>query len=289
MNIELFAGQIEKQKLACEGVIVLQHGKKIASRHWIPVKPKNVFSVSKSFTSIAVGMAIGEGKLSLADRVTEKLPGLAAKPRGRVSSLTLEHCLTMSRGHGEFSRPQSVAEALNQELVWEPGTNFMYDNGSTFLAGAMLTAVTGKTVRDYLLDKLFRPLGIADPFWQESTDGRSIAATGLEVSIEDMALFGQFLLQRGEWKGKQLVSPAWIDAAGRPHISTCFTGAEPDYDLGYGYCFWPCRHGAYRADGKDGQYIVILPLQDAVVAVTSNEENMKPVLYTVWDRILPEL
>jgi len=139
------------------------------------------------------------------------------------------------------------------------------------------------------LDRLFRPLGISDPQWKESDDGYTIGATGLMLTTSDMALFGRFLLQRGNWEGKQLVSSSWIDAATRTHVPTMPSQGEADYGLGYGYQFWTCRYGAYRCDGKEGQFIVVFPGLGAVVTINSDEENMKPILWAVWDHILPAL
>jgi CubicO group peptidase (beta-lactamase class C family) len=288
MNITGFARAVEKQGLKCEGVTVLRHGEKAAEYRWVPDVPRNCYSVSKSVTSIAVGMAIELGKISLKDRVLDAFPGLAGEPSTRLASLTLEHLLTMTRGHGAFSRPSSVAEALGQELAFDPGSRFVYDNGSTFLASAMLTGALGMTTRDFLIEALFRPLEIPDPEWEISADGHTVGGTGLLLTTSSLARFGQFLLQRGEWRGRRLVPSAWIDCATRPHVSTA-DSRHADYDLGYGYGFWPSRHGAYRADGKDGQFVIVLPRQDAVVAINSNEERHYPVLYAVWDKILPEL
>ncbi|MDR2257694.1 MAG: serine hydrolase [Treponema sp.] len=210
------------------------------------------------------------------------------EPGKHLAALTLEHLLTMTRGHGEFSRPATAAEALAQELVYEPGSRFVYDNGSTFLASAMFTRAAGKTVRDFLAERLFEPLGLPAPDWDTSADGHTVGGTGLRAGVSHLALFGQLLLQRGRWKGQQLVPPEWIDAAGRPQVSTG-DSRRADYDLGYGCGFWPCRHGAYRADGKNGQFIIILPREDAAAAIVSDEENMYPILYAVWDEILPRL
>ena len=289
MNLDAFGAFIEEQKLNVEGITVLHRGKEIARRRWVPETPRNVFSVAKSFTSIAVGMAIDEEKLALNDRVLDFFPGQA--PAGedpRLASLELEHLLTMTRGHGEFSRPRSVAEALSQDLAHDPGTVFVYDNGSTLLASAMVSRAVGKTVLALLTERLFRPLGIPDPVWAESDDGHTIGGTGLSLSTGSLALFGQFLLQRGNWQGKQLVSSAWIDGATRTQVSTK-DSRHPDYDLGYGYQFWTCRHGAYRCDGRDGQFVVVLPREEAVAAINSDEEDMHPILYAVWDYILPQL
>jgi CubicO group peptidase (beta-lactamase class C family) len=310
MNLTAFVRNIESHRLNCEGVAVFQHGEKTAEHRWVAEAPRNCYSVSKSFTSVAVGMAVERGKLSLADRALDAFretddalmssagaglrrfngvnQNFLRNPPPRLASLNLEHLLTMTRGHAEFSRPATVAQALEQPLAYEPGTRFVYDNGSTFLASAMFTRAMGVTVRDFLVEELFGPLGIPAPEWAESADGHTIAATGLYLTTTALGLFGQLLLRRGEWKGRQLVPPRWIDSASRAHVSTR-DSRHADADLGYGYGFWPSRHGAYRADGKDGQFLVVLPRQDAVVAVNSNEEKHYPVLYAIWDTILPLL
>jgi CubicO group peptidase (beta-lactamase class C family) len=288
MDLNDYIKAVDTQNLKVEGIVVLQRGREIGRHRWIPEAKRNVFSVSKSFTAIAVGMAIDEGLLSLEDRIIDAFPDCVPSPSPRLRALTLEHCLTMTRGHGEFSRPMTVAEALGQSLDYEPGARFVYDNGSTFLASALLGKASGMKLRDYLAERLFSPLGIGLPDWDESGDGLTLGATGLRLSTSGMACFGQFLLQRGSWEGKQLVSPLWIDSATRAHVSTRET-ATADNDLGYGYCFWPSRHGAYRADGKNGQLVIVLPREEAVVAINSDEENQHPILYAVWDHILPLL
>jgi CubicO group peptidase (beta-lactamase class C family) len=116
-------------------------------------------------------------------------------------------------------------------------------------------------------------------------DGHTIGAAGLFLTTVSLALFGRLLLQRGDWRDKQLVSPRWIDSASRPQVSSASN--RPDYNPGYGCGFWPCRHGAFRADGKDGQFVITLPRQDAVLAINSNEPRHYPILYAVWDEILP--
>ena len=279
---------IEKQKLACEGIVVLRHGEKAAGHRWIPETPRNCRSVSKGFISIAAGMAIDRGKLSLDSRVVDAFPELAGKPPGkRLDALTLRHLLTMSRGHKTFSRPATAGEALAQPLAFQPGSRFVYDNGSTLLASAMFTRAMGINARDFLLDALFRPLGMGDPAWPESADGHTIGASGLILATSDLARFGQFLLQRGWWEGRQLVSPGWIDYISRPQINT--RSRRPDSDLGYGCGFWPSRHGAYRADGRDGQFVIVLPREDAVIAINANEPNASAILNAVWDEIVPLL
>jgi CubicO group peptidase (beta-lactamase class C family) len=287
MNLQPYIEDIEKQKLKVEGLIVFQRGRELARHRWVPESPRHVFSVSKSFSSVAVGMAIDEGLLRLSDGVARVLGRKGSDPRW--DALTLEHLLTMNMGHTEPSRPQSVELALGLVLDKEPGATYFYDSTCTLLASAMLTKVTGLKLRDYLLDRLFRPLGIPDPLWEESDDGYSMGGVGLHITTSDMLAFGRFLLQRGNWEGKQLVSTAWLDAATRTQVATMPSQNSPDYNIGYGYQFWTCRHGAFRCDGKNGQFIVVIPSLDAVIAINSDDENMKPVLWAVWDNILPQL
>jgi CubicO group peptidase (beta-lactamase class C family) len=289
MDLSSYIHEIDRRKLGVEGIIVLQHGRKIAEHRWIPEAPRPIHSISKSFTSIAVGMAIDDGKLSIHNRVTDLLAGMIADPSDRLKRLTLEHLLTMRRGYKEFSRPMSAAEALAQPLDREPGTFFTYDNGCTSLASVMVTAATGLKVRDLLIDRLFRPLEIPDPLWKESDDGYTLSATGLEITTSDLAKFGQFLLQRGNWQGKQLAPAAWIDEASRVQTPTTDTESAEDWNLGYGYFFWNSRHGAFRGDGIQGQYIIVIRDKDAVVAINSDEKRMRAILYAVWDHILPQL
>ena len=293
MNIAPYIKGIEDQNLHVKSIIVLQEGQKIGEHHWSPDTCRNIFSVSKSFTAMAVGMAIAEGKITLTDKVIDAFPDSVSTVTERLKTLTVKHLLTMSRGHKEFTRPDTVHEALPHCLDYDGGTVFVYDNACTFLLSAMITKATGLKVRDMLIEKLFRPLGIPDPVWPESNDGFTIGASKLELSAESLSIFGQFLLQRGYWNGKQLVPSQWIDGATRTQIATGnHSSAErprPDWELGYGYQFWTCRYGAYRADGANGQFVIVIPQKEAVLAITSDEANTQAILQTVWDHILPQL
>ena len=286
MDLEPFIREIKSKGLKLEGITVSRKAGKIAGYRWIPESKRNVYSVSKSFVSVAVGMAIDEGKLELSGRVIDFFP--QKDPSPRLASLTLEHLLTMNMGHPGFSRPRNVEEALSCELKNDPGTCFCYDNTCTFLASAMLTKATGLKLRDFLLDRLFRPLGIPDPQWEESEDGYTIGASGLMLTTSEMALFGRFLLRHGNWEGRQLVSESWIERATRTQAPTRPEQVKPDWDLGYGYQFWTCRHGAYRSEGKEGQFIIVFPGLDAAAAINACDKPI-PILCAVWDYLMPLL
>ena len=287
MDLKSYIEEIESKKLNVEGIIVYQRGRELAQHRWIPEARRVIWSVSKSFVSIAAGIAIDEGKLKLSDRLTKFFP--RKKADLRWDSLNLEHLLTMTMGLGEIITPQNLKKSLSYELSRDPGSYFLYDNNCTFLISAMLTKATGLKLRDYLIDRLFHPLGIPDPNWPESKDGYTIGWTGLELTTSELSLFGRFLLSKGKWEGKQLVSASWIEAATRTQVSTRPSEDVSDKDVGYGYQFWTCRFGAYRCDGRDGQFIVVFPALDAVISINSSQENPKHILWAIWDHILPQL
>lgn len=287
MDLRQFINRIDDQNLNLEGIMVSQYGKILAAHRWVPEIRKNVYSVSKGFTSIAIGMAVDEGILKLDSKLADFFP--LQNPPPRLASVEVKHLLTMTRGNDKFTRPKNTEEALSYELVYNPGEKFVYDNASSFLLSAVFTRATGQKLRDYLLDRLFRPLEIPDPEWEENEEGYNIGASGLRINTSDMERFGQFLLNRGNWNGRQLVSASWIDGATRTQVDTKPLGKLDDWDIGYGWQFWTCRNGAFRSDGKKGQFIIVIPWLNAVIAVSSNEKNMEPVLWTVWETVLPLL
>jgi CubicO group peptidase (beta-lactamase class C family) len=146
--------------------------------------------------------------------------------------------------------------------------------------------VTGQTVLDYLKPRLFEPLGIENPEWLTCPQGNTVGGFGLKVCTEDIAKFGQLYLQKGQWNGKQLIPASWVEMATAKQVSN---GSDPsrDWDQGYGFQFWRCRHGAYRGDGAFGQFCVVLPEQDAVVAITADARDIQAELNIVWEKLLP--
>jgi hypothetical protein len=175
---------------------------------------------------------------------------------------------------------------LAHPVPFKPGTHFLYNTAATYMLSAAVQKATGMTVLDYLRPRLFEPLGIENPTWEASPQGVTAGGYGLNIRTEDIARFGQLYLQKGKWDGKQLVPETWVEAATARQTSN---GSNPnsDWDQGYGYQFWRCRNGAYRGDGAFGQYCLVLPEQDAVIAITSGVRNMQSVLDVCWDKLLP--
>jgi CubicO group peptidase (beta-lactamase class C family) len=179
---------------------------------------------------------------------------------------------------------------LAQPVVYQPGTHFLYNTMGSYVLSAIVTKVTGQSALEYLRSRLFEPLGIDNARWDSSSEGNSLGGYGLYLRTEDMAKFGLLYLQQGRWNGKQLVPRKWVEQATSKQISNAaedHAKIGPDWKEGYGFQFWRCRHNAFRSDGAGGQFIVVMPDQDVVVAITANTGNMQGELDAIWDHLLP--
>ena len=294
-----FVEAAEKNVDALHSLMVLRHGHVVAEGWWAPYRrddPHVLFSLSKSFTSTGVGLAIAEGKLSLDDTVLSFFPEDApAEPSENLKAMRVRDLLSMSTGHhADAIEPFPYMDpAVSQTRAFlalpvahKPGTHFVYNTPASFMLSAIVQKVSGTPLVDYLRPRLFEPLGIRNPTWDATPKGVSLGGFGLSVTTEDIARFGQLYLQKGEWGGKRLLPAEWVAAATSRQVSN---GSNPasDWDQGYGYQFWRCRHGVYRGDGAFGQYCIVMPEQDAVIAITGGVRDMQAVLNLVWEHLLP--
>jgi len=291
---------------AIQSFMLVRHGHVVAEGWWAPYGPDiphKLFSLSKSFTSTAVGLAIAEGKLSLDDSVLSFFPEDApTNPSSYLKAMRVRDLLIMSSGQSSnvvarlgdtlrnsaHSGERITRAFLAAPVECKPGTLFIYNTPGSYMLSAIVQKVTGETVFDYLRPRLFEPLAIENPTWDASPQGISFGGVGLSIRTEDIARFGQFYLQKGRWNGNQLLPAAWVEMATARQTSN---GSEPtsDWDQGYGYQFWRCRHGFYRGDGAFGQYCIVMPEQDAVVAITGGTRDMQTVMNLVWDKLLPAM
>ncbi len=292
-----FIEHLEKHVDAVHSVMILRHGKVITEGWWAPYDaqtPHLMHSLSKSFTSTAMGLAIGEGKLSLDDPVISFFPEDTPKePSWQLKAMRIRDLMIMSTGHRQepfLFRLESnwVRAFLHAEVEFQPGTHFKYNSAATYMLSAILQNVTGETLVDYLDPRLFQPLGISKPDWDVCPDGINTGGWGLRITTEDIAKLGQLYLQRGNWEGTRILSEEWVDLATSKQTSN---GSNPknDWSQGYGFQFWRCRHNCYRGDGAFGQFCIVMPDQDAVVAVTSGANDMGAIMNAVWDFLLPAM
>jgi len=291
-----FAHSLDQQIDGMHSVMVARHGQVIAEGWWSPYDAGHnhvLYSLSKSFTSTAVGFAVAEGKLSIDDEVLKFFPDDAPDdPSNNLKQMRVRDLLSMSTGHQD--EPPTAPDAISaksflaQAVPHLPGTHFKYNTAATFMQSAIVQKVTGQTVLEFLRPRLFEPLGIEHPVWDANYQGISLGGYGLRARTEDIAKLGQLYLQKGGWNGKQLLPADWVAMATSKQTSN---GSNPksDWNQGYGFQFWRCRHNAYRGDGAFGQYCVVMPDQDAIVAITSGVKDMQAVLNVIWDKLLPAM
>lgn len=282
----------------------MRHGKVVAEGWWNPYAPNlkhTLYSTSKSFTAAAVGFALTEGRLHLTDKVISFFPNDLPDPIPPfLAELTVKDALIMSDGQQPDPTPFVVIDSnwakkfLSIPIIHEPGTTFLYNSTGTYMLAAIVQKVTGQTVLDYLKPRLFEPLGISGEDWETSPQGVNTGGWGLRLKTEDMAKFGQLYLQGGKWKGRQLLPQSWVKEATSMQILQDPNAPQAKKDSSdwlQGYCFqmWRCRHNGVRADGAFGQYIIMLPNEDAVIAITAETPDMQEEINLVWQYLLPSM
>ncbi|HXC98222.1 MAG TPA: serine hydrolase [Verrucomicrobiae bacterium] len=298
--IQAFVEAADQKIDALHSFILVRHGHVVAEGWWSPYAaqiPHTMFSLSKSFTSTAVGLAISEGKLSLDDQIVKFFPDdVPAQPSDSLKAMRVRDLLIMCSGQLSNSISQFsfltnevlTKEFLEMPVEHKPGTFFFYNSPGSYMLSAIVQKVTGQTELDYLKPRLFDPLGIENPSWATSAQGICLGGYGLSIRTEDIAKFGLLYLNKGNWHGKQLVPATWVAVATMRQTSN---GSDPnsDWEQGYGYQFWRARHNIYRGDGAFGQFCIVMPDQDAVVAITSGTKDLAGVMNLVWDKLLPAM
>lgn len=302
----LLAGDEADESVRFESIMILKHGN-VIYENWFgdasADKPHTMFSVSKSFTATAVGMAVDEGLLKVSDKLVDFFPDkLPEEVSDNLKAVTVHDLLTMNCGHEtECGRGEDwVSSFLAHPVTKTPGTWYCYNSMGTYMLSAIVQKLTGEKVVDYLDSRLFQPLHIEKPEWQESPQGINAGGWGLFLKTEDMAKFGQLFLQKGMWNGKQLISEEWVAEASKYQVPSVPAGSRPDnvaekgltkenstFMLGYGYQMWMCPLGAYRADGARGQYIIVYPDADAVIAVTADSANLQAEQDLIYKHLFP--
>lgn len=290
-------------------VWILRHGQVAARLNYAPyddATPHMLFSLSKSFCSAAAGFAVQEGLLTWDTKVLDMLSDAVPEtPSDWLRSITLHHLLTMGSGlkpesDGGRAEPGWAKTILAYDCDHEPGTHFAYNSMSTYLVSCMVQRVTGQKVRDYLIPRLFEPLGIMKPDgtapdWDESPDGVSVGGWGLWLSCGQIARFGQCLLQKGVWDGVQVLPREWLDRATVTQIDNG-NGEHPhdhDWNMGYGYQFWMCKTDhepgqtpRYRGDGALSQLCIVDEKRDMVVCCVSGVPEIGKSLELIYDHLL---
>ncbi|HQR25759.1 MAG TPA: serine hydrolase domain-containing protein [Nocardioides sp.] len=280
-------------------LMVLRHGHVVTEGWWAPHTPERtrlLYSLSKSFTSTALGFALSEGLLALDDPVVAHFPELADEvtdPRSR--SITVRHVASMASGHDRDMWVEALARDPEDPVRGflllppddPPGTRFAYNQPCTYTLASIIQRAAGTTLSGYLRPRLLDPLGIGEVAWRAWPTTLEQGFSGLFARTEDVAKLGLLYLQRGRWGDTRLLPEEYVALATSRQVGTPAM-ENVDWRQGYGFQFWMARHG-YRGDGAFGQFCLVLPEHDTVVATTGGTEAMQAVLDLVWTHLLPGL
>jgi len=297
-----FINAADTSGLENHSFMMLRHGKVISEGWWKPYWPdyKHIlFSASKTFTATAIGLAVSENRLKVTDKIISFFPySLPDTISEYMKGMTIKDLLTMSAG--QDPEPSAwgikgdwITQFIATAPVHKPGTVFKYNNMATFMLSAIIQQVTGETVFNYLMPRIFKPLGIRGIDWDLNPQGINMGMIGLRLRTEDLAKFGQLLLNGGIWNGKQLIPKEWIKEATSFQIKN---SDEPeakrslsDWGQGYAYQMWRGKNNTVRLDGMGGQFVVLIPDKDAIVVFTANNTNTQKQLDLIHKYLIPAI
>lgn len=298
--IRSFYAALERSGQELHSFMIVKDGAIVEEQWWNPYRPDEVhllYSLSKSFTSTAVGFAIAEGLLSLDDPIINFLPDdLPETVSDNLARVRVRHLLSMSVGHEqdsvEFlgaSKDGNWSRAfLARPVPREPGTHFVYNSGATYMLSVLIESLTGAGLLDYLRQRLFDPVGIGEVTTDRCPRGHAVGGWGMSMTTESIARFGLLLQQKGVWAGKRILPDGWVELATSKHVSNGNPAEPNDWTQGYGFQYWRCQHGVFRGDGAFGQNCVVADDLGLVLVTTGKVEDLQAVLSLFWTHfVLP--
>ena len=271
---------LDAKGVCMHSFILMRHGAVVAEGYWPPFhkdRKQRMYSVSKSFTSVAIGLMITEGKLKLDDRVADFFPeSLPENPHPFILQATVRDLLMMSTFN-----PRSAGIQPGRTGVWSffnlggslrpPGAIFAYDTAGTNTLAAIIEKQTGMPFLEYMRPKILDPIGISeDIYCIQNVDGRSWSGSGVLCTTRDLARFALLCLNRGAYEGRQLVSRDYMQAATSRQIENAVDKCEFEMKHGYGYQFWCLREGGFAGYGMGGQFMFCMPKYDCTLVTTAD-------------------
>lgn len=292
-EVQAFIDDCKENKIEVHSIMVLRHGQVACEAYKYPFGPEHkhmVYSVSKSFTSTAIGLAIHEGYMSLETKFLDVFPEFRPlKFDPYLEKLNVHHLLSMQSGKSVSPMVDRTADHWIEDFVespwaFEPGTDWQYISENMYILCAMIHRLTGMSVMEFLTPRLFEPLGIVDPFWETCPSGIETGGWGMMITLEDLAKFSLCYQQKGMFNGKQVIPQEWVEKASSVIADNEEKNDAEDCKVGYGYCFWRCNgyKNAFRSDGMFSQYGIVFEDIDAVVAVNSGNADQQVVLDAIW-------
>jgi CubicO group peptidase (beta-lactamase class C family) len=302
-----FLDAVRRESIELHSLMVMRSGAVIAEGWWHPYRPDlphMQHSLTKSFTAAGVGLAEAEGLLRLDDRVVSFFPDdLPDRVDANLADMTVRDLLTMRTGHHEGIpgsawrrlRGSWVRAFFNTPVAEPPGTRFVYNSAASYMLSAIVQKQSGECLHDYLTSRLLRPIGVAGLTWERCPAGINPGGNAMSCRTEDMLRFASLHLQDGVWQGRRLLPAGWVRHATTPVVTLPVDEAVvhlPGTPVarGYGLHWWTGPEGAYFASGMFGQYAIVLPAYDTVLAVTAGIPlHDERLLDLVWRDLCPML
>lgn len=297
--VERLLDKLESGFTEPHGLMIMRYGKVCAEGWWSPFAAgirHGLQSHTKTYAATAVGIAYTEGLLKLDDRIIDIFKEEAPKePSENLCRLTVHDVLCMGCGMDEMPRPSAewIREFLATPVNHVPGTAFMYNSTGSTLLGAIIKKLTGLGLHEYLKPRLFDKIGIdADNLrWMCMPDGIEVGGGGLFATTEDNLRLMKLYADGGSWNGERILAADYVArATSMQNDSSTEEKVNPpakDNFVGYGYQIWMCRpKGVYRADGAMGQFTIVFPDKDMIVAITENASGAhwaQKTLDTMWE------
>lgn len=283
-----FLDDVKSAGLELHSFMLSRGGNVIAEGWWSPYRadrPHMMHSLTKSVAVSGVAIALQEGLFKLDDKVISFFPDeLPSVVSDNLAAMRVVDLLTMRSGHAEEIsgsvwrqiKTSWVAEFLKIPVVHKPGTRFVYSSAASFMLSAIVTKVTGQTLRDYMEPRFFRPLGITGLAWDIGPGGINPGGNGLTWTTADSLKLGMLYAQKGVWNGKQILSREWVAAASQLQAS------GEDADDRYGYQWWIGPGKAFYALGLFTQLSIVFPEHNAVLAINAainGSGKLKPIIW----------
>lgn len=286
--VEKYIRYIESINLRTDSLMVIRNGKIACECHWTPIEsdtPHEMFSLSKSITSTAIGIAYDEGIIDLETKVFVKyFPHLLSEMKGKqkewAEKMTIHDVISMRAGiqtpiiNDKEKNTDWIKNFLTCPIKFEPGTDWKYISENAVLLSWILQKETGLTLTEYLTPRLYEPLGIKIPHWDKNQQDVDAGGWGLYLTAEDLAKIAILYLNKGEYEGKRIFSEEWFNLATTaytPRTYPVFTDRSE-----YGYQIWIDHENddtTYRFTGLYGQHVFMFPDYDAAVVITGSDNR----------------
>ncbi len=306
-NVEKYIRLFERHHLPIHSVIMMRHGKVFYENYWKPFDKDylhRMYSVTKSFAGLGIGFLVQDGLIDLDAPAVNYLDEEITKNAGEyVKKQTVQNMLMMCTGgtckvsHFFAEKPEDRLKHYfdrsapeYKEVSHIPGTMFEYDSTGSFVLGAIVEEVSGKTLLEYLREKLFDKIGVSEGvYFLQSPGGHTWADSGLLCTAMDLARTMQFLLDGGKWNGEQILDGDFVKDATSNLISTDTTGHIDQGSYGYGYQIWKTPHDSFAFFGLGMQYAMAVPEKDMVLVINGYCQGSHIAKSVILDRFFEEI